>query len=197
MGVIKNFSEYIGESIWRNISQRSEGIATRKEDNVNNKKSVKKLAEDVVDALKSYGFQSEFDDDFDVVNPDDSSFYASCLDAFDLEPEEGIYAGEICIEKDRFIYDEYICVPYELYVSDTPLQINDYESMTAWIDFGYGDDDAYDAEDMEPAAFYYNPVKDEWLCNDLHDPNQVRGGKWIKRIMSIVAHVVNPDTKIK
>ena len=33
--MIPDFKTYIGESIWRNISQRSEGIKSRKEDNVN------------------------------------------------------------------------------------------------------------------------------------------------------------------
>ena len=195
--MIKKFNEFIKESIWSDMQERGTGEIEKNEDNVNNKKSVTALATAVIDAFKSYGLQSDFKDDFDVVNPDNSSFYASCLDAFDIESEEGIYAGEIGIKKDRFIYDEYVCMPYMLYVCDTYLPINDYESVAAWIDFGYGCEDDYNAGDMEPAAFYYNPVKDEWLCNDLNDPNQVRGGKWIKRIMSIVAQVVNPDTKIK
>jgi hypothetical protein len=34
--MIPDFKTYIGESIWRNISQRSEGIKSRKEDSFNN-----------------------------------------------------------------------------------------------------------------------------------------------------------------
>ena len=194
--MIKKFNEFIKESIWSDMQERGTGDLEKNED-VGNKKSVEKLARKVIDAFKSYGLQSDFEDDFDVVNPDNSSFYASCLDAFDIESEEGIYAGEIGIKKDRFIYDEYVCIPYMLYVCDTYLPINDYESVTAWIDFGYGDDDDYKAEDLEPATFYYNPEKDEWLCTDLHDPDDVFDGKWVMKIMSIVAQVVNPDTKIK
>ena len=194
--MIPNFKTYIKESIWTNINKRSEGNLERQED-IGNKKSVKELARKVVDALKSYGFQSDFSDDINLESPDNSSFYASTIDAFDIELEKGIYAGMIIFNKDTFSYAFNICVPYGLYVCDTPLQINDYESASAWIDFCYGDEDDYEAEEMEPAAFYYNPEKDEWICTDLHDPNEVGDGKWVKRIMSIVAHVVNPNSKIK
>ena len=195
--MIKKFNEFIKESIWSDMQERGTGDVAKKEDDVNNKKSIAALARMVVDALKSDGFQSDFSDDIDVVSPDESSFYAGAVDAFDIEMEKGIYAGMIIFNKDTFSYDHNICVPYGLYVSCIPLQINDYESVTAWIDFGYGDEDDYKAEDLEPAAFYYNPEKDEWLCTDLHDPDDVFDGKWVMRIMSIVAQVVNPDTKIK
>ena len=196
--MIKKFNEFIKESIWSDMQDRGTGDVVKKEDDVNNKKSVAALARKVIDALKSSGFQSDFEDDFDVVEPDSSSFYAVCFDSLNMPPEEGIYVGEIGIKKNKFLYDDYICVPYMLYVCDTYLPINDSESVSAWIDFGYGDKDAYEAEDMEPAAFYYDPIKDAWFCNDLHDPNlQVSGGKWVKKIMSIVAKVVNPDSKIK
>ena len=195
--MIKKFNEFIKESIWSDMQERGTGDVAKKEDDVNNKKSIAALARMVVDALKSDGFQSDFSDDIDVVSPDWSSFYASAVDAFDIEMEKGIYAGRITFNKDKFSYAFNICIPYGLYVSDIPLQINDYESVTAWIDFGYGDEDDYKAEDMEPAAFYYNPEKDEWLCTDLHDPDDVFDGKWVMKIMSIVAQVVNPDTKIK
>ena len=196
MNKVKSFKEFIGESIWSDMQDRGTGDLEKKED-VGNKKSVEALARKVVDALKSDGFQSDFSDDIKVVSPDDSSFYAGAVDAFNIEKEKGIYAGRITVNKDKFTYEYEICVPYGLYVSDTPLQIDNWDSVTAWIDFGYGDEDDYEAQDMEPAAFYYIPEMDEWICNDLHDPNQVRQGKWVKRIMSIVAHVVNPDSKIK
>lgn len=63
MKKVKSFKEFINESVWADIYDRSTGETERKEDIIGNTKTVKELADKVINELFACGFNSDFEKD--------------------------------------------------------------------------------------------------------------------------------------
>ena len=194
MSMVKSFKEFIGESIWSDIQDRSTGDTVRKEDENKCTEYAKKYAPVVMKAIQDAGLgKNLYSNEFESTMFLDSGFaqYLKDSEIIDGEDYDDSKIACVGIKKD-FKYDDYFCTNGDLFVgciapSDGSSDIN------IWIDFSYGDEDAED--DMEPSSLFYSVADDEWNCTDLHVPDRNNINNFLKKLLSTITMAVNPKTK--